>query len=292
MSVFALVDPIIQGLLLGGLYALFAIGLSLSFGIMRMVNIAHGDIIILGAYATLVVVNQLGIHPLAAVVVVVPVLAGFGYLLQRILLNPVLGEDILPPLLVTFGLSVIIQNLLLAAFSADSKGVHADAIQTASIGLGGGLAVGWLSLVIFVVAVAAVAGLELLFARTGLGRAFRATSDDQAMAQLMGINNRHLYAVATALAFGVIAIAGVFLAVRTTFNPTLGPSKLLVAFEVVIIGGMGSLWGTLAGAMLLGVAQAIGFRYDSGSGVLAGHLVFLVLLLLRPQGLIARTRDL
>jgi branched-chain amino acid transport system permease protein len=289
MSVFALVDPILQGLLLGGLYALFAIGLSLSFGIMRMVNIAHGDIIILGAYATLVVVNQLGIHPLAAMVVVVPVLAGFGYLLQRILLNPVLGEDILPPLLVTFGLSVIIQNLLMAVFSADSKGVHADAIQTASIGLGGGLAVGWLSLVIFVVAVAVVAGL---FARTGLGRAFRATSDDQAVAQLMGINNRHLYAVATALAFGVTAIAGVFLAVRTSFNPTLGPSKLLVAFEVVIIGGMGSLWGTLAGAMLLGVAQVIGFRYDSGSGVLAGHLVFLAVLLLRPQGLIARTRDL
>jgi branched-chain amino acid transport system permease protein len=292
MSVFALVDPVLQGLLLGGLYALFAIGLSLSFGIMRMVNIAHGDIIILGAYATLVVVNQLGIHPLAAMVVVVPVLAGFGYLLQRILLNPVLGEDILPPLLVTFGLSVIIQNVLMAVFSADSKGVHADAIQTASISLGGGLAVGWLSLVIFVVAVAVVAGLELLFARTGLGRAFRATSDDQAVAQLMGINNRHLYAVATALAFGVTAIAGVFLAVRTTFIPTLGPSKLLVAFEVVIIGGMGSLWGTLAGAMLLGVAQVIGFRYDSGSGVLAGHLVFLVVLLLRPQGLIARTRDL
>jgi branched-chain amino acid transport system permease protein len=292
MSFFDLVDPILQGLLLGGLYALFAIGLSLTFGIMRMVNIAHGDIIILAAYVTLVVVNQFGIYPLAAVAVVIPVLALFGYLLQRVLLNPVLGDDILPPLLVTFGLSVIIQNLLLVVFSADSMGVHAGAIQTASISLGGGLAVGWLPLVIFIVAVLVIASLELLFAHTKLGRAFRATSDDQTMAQLMGVNNRHLYAVATALAFGVTAIAGVFLAVRTTFVPTLGPSKLLVAFEVVIIGGMGSLWGTLAGAMLVGIAQAIGFRYDSGSGILAGHLVFLAVLLLRPQGLIARTRDL
>ena len=292
MTFFSAVDPIVQGLLLGGLYALFAIGLSLSFGIMRMVNIAHGDIIILAAYATLASADWLGLYPLAAVAVVVPLFAAFGYLLQRLLLNPVLGDEILPPLLVTFGLSVIIQNLLLAGFSADAKGVHAGALQTASIGLGGGIAVGWLSLLVFVVAVLVVAALELLFARTRLGRALRATSDDQTVAQLMGIDNRHLYAVATALAFAVTAVAGVFLAVRTTFVPTLGPSKLLVAFEVVIIGGMGSLWGTLAGAMLLGVAQAIGFRYDSGSGILAGHLVFLAVLLLRPQGLIARTRDL
>lgn len=290
MSLFAIADPVMQGLLLGGLYALFATGLSLSFGIMRIVNIAHGDVIILAAYLTLVVVEWLGIYPLVALVIVVPVLAGFGYLLQRALLNPVLGDDILPPLLVTFGLSVIIQNLLMAVFSADSMGIHAGTIQTASIDIGGGLAVGVLPLVIFATAVAVVAGLELMFARTGLGRAFRATSDNQTVAQLMGIDNRHLYAIATALAFGITAVAGLLLAVRTTFVPTLGPSKLLVAFEVIIVGGMGSLWGTLAGAMLLGVAQAIGFRYDSGSGLLAGHLVFLAILLLRPQGLFARAR--
>ncbi len=290
MSYFAVVDLVMQGLLLGGLYALFAIGLSLSFGIMRMVNIAHGDIIVLAAYVALVVVQTLGVNPFFAMMVVVPVLAAFGYVLQRVLLNPVLGDDILPPLLVTFGLSVIIQNLLLAVFSADSMGIHAGAIETASIGFGDGLAVGVLPLIIFVSAVAVVAGLELLFAHTGLGRAFRATSDNQTVAQLMGIDNRHLYAIATAIAFAITAIAGSFLAMRTTFVPTLGPSKLLVAFEAIIVGGMGSLWGTLAGAVLLGVAQSIGFRYDSGSGVLAGHLVFLAILLVRPQGLFASAR--
>ena len=169
-------------------------------------------------------------------------------------------------------------------------GIHAGAIETASIGFGDGLAVGVLPLIIFVSAVAVVAGLELLFAHTGLGRAFRATSDNQTVAQLMGIDNRHLYAIATAIAFAITAIAGSFLAMRTTFVPTLGPSKLLVAFEAIIVGGMGSLWGTLAGAVLLGVAQSIGFRYDSGSGVLAGHLVFLAILLVRPQGLFASAR--
>lgn len=276
---------------MGGLYALSATGLSLSFGIMRMVNVAHGDIIVLASYAGLVTVAQTGLHPLVSLAVVVPLMAALGYAVQRALLNPVLDTDILPPLLVTFGMSVVIQNVLLAIFTGDSRGLNAGALQTASAQLFDGLAVGYLPLAIFATAVAVIAGLEAIFATTRLGRAFHATSDDQGVAQLMGIDNKHLYGLATALAFGVCGIAGVFLALHTTVAPALGPSQLLTAFEAVIIGGMGSLWGTLAGAGLLGVAQSLGFRYDPGAGILAGHLAFLAILLIRPRGLIAKTRD-
>ncbi|MBW7851623.1 MAG: branched-chain amino acid ABC transporter permease [Rhodospirillales bacterium] len=287
----AAIDTILQGVLLGGLYALFATGLSLSFGIMRMVNVAHGDLIILASYLAWVTVATLGMNAFAAALVVVPAMTVVGYGLQRYVLNPVLSDDPLPPLLVTFGLSVIIQNLLLEGFSADARGIDAGVIETASLALGGDLAVGWLPLLVFASAVAVIAGLELLLSRTPLGRAFRATSDDQTVAQLMGIDNRHLYAVAMALACAVTGIAGIYLAIRTTFGPMMGPSQLLFAFEAVIIGGMGSLWGTLAGGVLLGVSQSIGFRLDPGWGILTGHLAFLAVLVMRPQGLFARTRD-
>jgi branched-chain amino acid transport system permease protein len=290
VSVSELLDAILQGLLLGGLYAMYAAGLSLSFGVMRLVNIAHGDFIVLAAYVALVTVKTLGMPPLLTFVVVVPALAVVGYLLQRFMLNPIMGADVMPPLLVTFGLSVILQNLLLEIFSADSQRLHAGAIETASISLGGGLAIGWFPLIIFCCAVVIIGMLELLFARTSIGRAFRAVSDDQRVSQLMGIDNRHVFAVALALALGIGAVAGVFLAIGTIFSPTLGPSRLLFAFEAVIIGGMGSLWGTLAGGIILGVAQTLGFRYDVGWGILAGHLAFLAVLIVRPQGLFPKTR--
>jgi len=285
------IDTILQGLLLGGLYALFAAGLSLSFGVMRLVNIAHGDFIVLAAFVALVIVQASGVNPLLAMLAVVPVMALVGYLLQRGILNFTLGKDILPPLLVTFGLSIIIQNLLLVGFSADTRKLSAGPVETASIKLGGGLAIGWYPLIVFLAAIAVIAALQLLFARTMLGRAFRATSDDQEAAQLMGIDNRRIYGLAMALAMAIVAVAGVFLAIRTTFTPTIGPDRLLFAFEAVIIGGLGSLWGTLAGGMLLGVAQTIGFKLDPGYGLLAGHLVFLCVLVFRPTGLFARTLD-
>lgn len=290
MSALDVVDTILQGLLLGGLYALFASGLSLSFGVMRLVNIAHGDLIVLAAYVALVAVKTLGLPPLLSFVVVVPLLAGLGYLLQRVALNPIMGTDVMPPLLVTFGLSVILQNLLLEVFSADSQRVDAGAIETASISIGGGLAIGWFPLIIFCCAVGIIATLEALFAWTRIGRAIRAVSDDQRISQLMGIDNRRVFAVALALALGIGAVAGVFLAIGTTFSPALGPSRLLFAFEAVIIGGMGSLWGTLIGGAILGVGQSFGFRYDPGWGILAGHFAFLAVLVVRPQGLFPKTR--
>ncbi|MCX7933197.1 MAG: branched-chain amino acid ABC transporter permease [Rhodovarius sp.] len=284
------VNTILQGVLLGGLYALFAAGLSLIFGVMRLVNVAHGDLIVLAAYLALVVTGTLGLDPLAALAVVVPLMALLGYLLQRLLLNRTLGDDLLPPLLVTFGLSVIIQNALLEIFSADSRRLQAGPLEVASLTLPGGLAVGVLPLLQFFLAVLVIAGLQLLFYRTPLGRAFRATSDDPAVARLMGLDNRHVFALAMALSLAVVAVAGVLLAVRSNFDPAIGPARLIFGFEAVIIGGLGSLWGTLVGGVLLGVAQSVGAKLDPGWQILAGHVLFLLVLAVRPEGLFPKVR--
>ncbi|MBV9235754.1 MAG: branched-chain amino acid ABC transporter permease [Xanthobacteraceae bacterium] len=284
------VQIIVQGGLLGGLYALFAIGLSLSFGIMRLVNIAHGDLIVLSAYIGLMVIYATGVHPIVTLVVVVPVMFVLGYVLQRALLNQTLTGGLLPPLLVTFGISVIIENVLLEAFGADNRRLQAGAIETSSFEIGG-LAVGVYPLIVFATAVVCIAGLQLLFYRTALGRAFRATSDDAETAELMGIDNRHLYALGLGIAMVFTALAGILMAIRTNFDPAAGPIRLIFAFEAVIIGGLGSLWGTLLGGMVLGIAQAIGAALSPTWQILAGHIAFLIILLVRPSGFFPRTRD-
>jgi branched-chain amino acid transport system permease protein len=281
-------NVILQGVLIGGLYAMFAAGLSLIFGVMRLVNIAHGDLIVLAAYVSLMATQAFGIGPLTSLVFVVPIMALIGYALQRGLLNYTLGDDLLPPLLVTFGLSIIIQNGLLELFTADSRKLQAGAIEVQTFQLAQNLWIGALPLIQFVVAVMVIVGLQLVFYRTALGRALRATSDDQAVAQLVGLDTRHVFAVAMALSLAVIAIAGVFLAVRANFDPAIGPARLIFAFEAVIIGGLGSMWGTLAGGIILGVSQAIGAQIDPGWQLLAGHIVFLAILAVRPQGLFTR----
>ena len=283
----AVIDPIVQGILLGGLYALFATGLSMIFGVMRLVNLAHGDLSILAAFLALVTVRVTGLNPLLSLALVVPAMFCLGFLLQRGVLNFTLGRGVLPPVLATFGFSIIIQNLLLEVFSADSQRLNPGGIETASIALGDRLAIGWFPLITFVVAVLVLVGLQIFVSRTSLGRAFRATSDDQDAAELMGINNRSLFGLAMAISLGIVAVAGVFLGIRTTFVPSSGPDRLLFAFEAVIIGGLGSLWGTLAGGVILGVAQTIGAKLSPGWGVLTGHLVFLAVLLWRPTGLFA-----
>jgi len=279
---------ILQGVLIGGLYAMFAAGLSLIFGVMRLVNIAHGDLIVLAAYIALMVTQALDVSPLTSLLLVVPVMAVIGYTLQRGLLNRTLGDDLLPPLLVTFGLSIIIQNGLLELFTADSRKLQAGAIEVQTFQLMQGVWIGILPLIQFVVAIGVIAGLETLFYRTALGRAFRATSDDQSVAQLVGLDTRHVFALAMALSLAVVAIAGVFLAVRANFDPAIGPARLIFGFEAVVIGGLGSMWGTLVGGIVLGVAQAIGAQIDPGWQLLAGHIVFLAILAVRPQGLFPR----
>ncbi|HYR70098.1 MAG TPA: branched-chain amino acid ABC transporter permease [Candidatus Acidoferrum sp.] len=283
-------DTILQGLLLGGLYALFATGLSLIFGVMRIVNLAHGDLSILAAFLAVVVVEALGLDPFVALILVVPVMVLLGYALQMLVLNRLLGRGVLPPILVTFGFSIIIQNALLETFSADSRRLNPGGIETASLSLGSGLAIGWFPFITLAVAVLILVGLQVVISRLSVGRAFRATSDDQETAELMGIDNRRLYGVAMALSLGIVAVAGVFLGIRTTFTFSSGPDRLLFAFEAVIIGGLGSLWGTLVGGAVLGIAQTVGAKLSPGWGILTGHLVFLAVLLLRPQGLFAKAR--
>ncbi len=280
-------NAILQGTLLGGLYALFAAGLSLIFGVMRLVNIAHGDLIVLAAYLGLTVTVGTGLHPLLALILVIPGMALIGYGLQRGLLNQTIGQDILPPLLVTFGLSVILQNTLLEAYTADPQKLDAGALETASVSLGG-LTMGILPLITFLIAIGVIWGLQWIFYRTALGRAFRAVSDNQEIAQLMGLNRRHIFGLAMALALGVTAIAGILLGIRTSFDPSVGGARLIFGFEAVIIGGLGNLWGTLAGGVILGVAQTIGAKIDPGWQLLAGHLAFLVILAVRPNGLFPR----
>lgn len=283
-----LVNAIIQGVMLGGLYALFAAGLSLMFGVMRFINLAHGDFIIVAAYMALTLIGAWQVHPALAIPVLLAVFSVAGYLNQRILLNRILGDDVLPPILVTFGLSIVIQNALLETFSANSQRLNADWLDTASFRLTEDIAVGALPLLMFVTAVAVIGGLQFFFYRTPLGRMLRATADDPEIVPLMGANRSHVFALATALASIVVAIAGVFLAMKTNFDPTAGPARLLFAFEAVIIGGLGSLWGTLAGGVILGVAQTLGAQIDAGYQLLAGHLVFLAILVVRPRGLFPR----
>jgi branched-chain amino acid transport system permease protein len=282
------VDTLLQGVLLGGLYALFAAGLSLIFGVMRVVNLAHGDLIVFAAFLIFTIVQTFGVGLAVALLIAVPAMFAIGYGLQFVLLNRVVGKDILPPLLVTFGLSIFIQNGLLAVFSADSRRLSAGGLESASISLTPGLAIGVVPLMTLAAAIVVIVALNQIFYRTAMGRAFRAVSDDPAIAQLMGIDNKRVFATAMGLALAIGAIAAVFLGVRANFDPSIGPARLIFAFEAVIIGGLGSLWGTLAGGVLLGLAQTIGAEINPEWQLLSGHLVFLAVLALRPRGLFAR----
>jgi branched-chain amino acid transport system permease protein len=288
------IDTLLQGLMLGGLYALFAMGQSLMFGVMRLTNVAHGDFTILAAFAAFALLSTFGLHgtmgTAAMMLVLLPLAFVSGYGLQRLVLNGTLGKDPLPSLVVTFGLSIVIQNVLTEVFTSDPRAIDMGDLNTQSLAFGGGLSVGILPLSIFVIAVLVVVAMQWLFGRTALGRAFRATSDDKEAAQLMGFDAGHVYGLATALAFVLIAIAGSLQGMRTTFSPTDGPALLLFAFEAVIIGGMGSFWGTFAGALILGATQSIGFRLDPGWGIWFGHITFLLMLAFRPQGLFPKTR--
>ena len=284
------IDTLLQGVLLGGLYSLYATGLSVIFGIMRLVNLAHGDLIVLGAFLILAATSA-GVPLIVACAVVVPIMFALGYALQSLLLNRALGRNILPPLLITFGLSIIVQNGLLETFSADTRRLDVGPLQSASLPIGGGIAIGIMPLIGLVAAIAVILLLNGLFYRTAVGRAFRATSDDVEIAQLMGINNRSIYALTMGISLAVCALAAFFLGTRANFDPSIGPARLLYAFEAVIIGGLGSLWGTLAGGIVVGLAQTIGAHIDPEWQLLSGHIAFLIVLVIRPRGLFPRAVD-
>jgi branched-chain amino acid transport system permease protein len=282
-------ETLLQGVLLGGLYGLFALGLSLMFGVMRLTNTAHGDFIILGSFATLSVVST-GLTPIQSVFVTLPIAWLMGYALQRYVLNGTLGKDPLPSLVVTFGLSIVTQNFLLELFSADPRSIETEGFNTLGWAVTDSLSVGVLPVLILGLAIATTFFLQWLFKYTSIGRSFRAVSDDPEIAELMGLNSKKVYALATGLAFVLMSISGSLQGMRTTVSPSDGPMLLLFAFEAVIIGGMGSFWGTIAGAMILGIAQQMGFRWDPGWGLWCGHVIFLIILIVRPQGLFPKTR--
>jgi branched-chain amino acid transport system permease protein len=277
-----------QGVLLGGFYALLASGLSFLFGVMRIANLAHGASVVLSAYLALWVLELTGVPWFVTLVVVVPLIAALGWVLQLSVLNRALERGGLAPILVTFGLAVALSSLIQELFSADSRSIPAPGLGEASIAVAPGLAIGVLPLLTFGIGILVIVVLQLFLARTRLGRAIRAASDDASAAQLMGIDTKRIFALAAALAMATVGVAGVVLGLRTQFTPVYGNLVLIFAFEAVIIGGLGSLWGTLAGGLILGLAQTIGAQLFPGYGVLIGHLVFLVLLAARPSGLLPK----
>jgi branched-chain amino acid transport system permease protein len=282
-------NAVVQGILLGGLYAMFATGLSLMFGVMRIINLAHGDIAVLGAYLVLVVLDHWSVSPFVGFLPVLPAMLILGYLLQRTLLERSLRSGILIPLLTTFGLSIVIQNLLQERFSPDvqSLGGNAGELTTASWNITSQISISALGALILVSAIVVLGALQLFLSRTAAGRMMRATAEDADTAELVGINARAVYARATAIAVATAGLAGLFLAIRSTVEPTSGPTQLIFAFEAVVIGGFGSLWGTLLGGIVLGVAQTVGAQIDPQYSILAGHLVFLAVLATSRGGILA-----
>jgi branched-chain amino acid transport system permease protein len=284
------VNAIVQGILIGGLYALFATGLSLGFGVMRLVNLAHGDLAVLAAYVALSVSTTFDINPLTTLVVVLPGAFVVGVVLQRIVFDRVVGVDPAFAIVATFGLSIVIQNALLEKYTADTQGLYVGDLETSSITINDQISIGWLPLITFLCGVGVLGALAMFLKRTKMGRAFRATSDDPEAARLMGIDNRRVYGVALGIAVLTVALAGVLMGAQSSFDPFIGPSRLIYAFEAVIIGGLGSLWGTLAGGITLGVAQALGREYNSQWGELTGHAVFLAVLATRPTGMFGKVQ--
>jgi branched-chain amino acid transport system permease protein len=280
------VNAIVQGILLGGLYALLACGLSLLFGVMRIINLAHGDLALLGTFMVVLVTEHLGLSPYAALLIVLPGAALLGYALHFGLFQRTLRGGELAPLLATFGLSIVIGNLLLEGFSPDTRSLNAGALTTASWRISGQLSISALGALIFVVAVVVLGGLQLFLSRTRLGRAMRATADDPATAELVGIDSRRVYGIASAIAIATAALGGTFLGMRSSFDPTLGPAQLIFAFEAVVIGGLGSLWGTLVGGIILGLAQTVGAQaINPDWSIVCGHIVFLLVLAFRSGGI-------
>lgn len=281
------IEGLIQGALLGGLYAQYALGMALMFGVMKIVNVTHGDLVVLLALIGISLAASLGAGPWAVLVMLVAIGGAIGWLLQKLILNKVVGDDPLPSLIATFGLSVALQNLMLEIWSADTRSLAGGGIEQASIALGP-IFVGVLPVIVLICATLLTGGLDALTRFTRFGRALRAASADVEAAAMTGVSPQKVYAMATAIAVGILGFAATFQAMRSTVAPADGPFQLIYAFEAVIIGGLGSIWGAFLGAMVLGISQSIGFRINPGFGILAGHLVFLLVLALRPQGILGK----
>jgi branched-chain amino acid transport system permease protein len=271
------VNQVVQGVLLGGYYAVLACGLSLMFGVMRIINLAHGDLAVLGAFAVWVLAAHHGVSPWLALVFVLPAAAALGWVLQRSLLDRSLRAGVLTPLLTTFGLAIVIQNLLFKRYGADERSLfpYIGTLGFDHWTITRQILVAKLYVLILAVAVALLGGLHLFLRRTPPGRAMRATAEDPDTAELVGINSRAVYAYAAAISVATAALAGAFLGMRSSFDPYSGSQQLIFGFEAVVIGGIGSIWGTLIGGIVLGVSQNIGAQLNPQWFTLAGDVVFL-----------------
>jgi branched-chain amino acid transport system permease protein len=280
------INAIVQGLMLGGLLALFACGLSLLYGVVGVINLAHGDLAILGAYVAVALLPSVDTNALYALLFVPIMFAFFGYFAQRSILQRSLDNGPITTLLVTFGLSIVLENALLEGFSADSHSLSVGELTTSALKINDTISISYLRLGILVVAVIVLASVQLFLSRTSTGRQIRAVSDDNEAAAISGVNTRHITGIAAGIAFATVALAGLAYGMYSQFAPTSGSDLLLFAFEAVIIGGLGSIWGTLLGGCVLGLAQTIGSQIDPSLGTLSMHVVFLALLVIRPNGLI------
>ena len=283
-------EVLLNGAFIGALYGLYGLGLALTLGLMRQINLAHGDFIVFSAYLTLEGAAVFGLHPLAILPAVAVVMFVVGYVLQRLVISRTLGRGEMPPILVTFGLSIILQNVMLQLFSADTRNLNPGPLGTASVEVAG-LSLGLLPLLTLAVSIAIFGATSAVFGATRFGRAIRATSDSEPVAQLMGVKTKQVFAVSMGLTLAISAIAAGFYGMRGNFDPSTGPERMLFAFEAVILGGVGSIWGTLAGGIVLGLAQSAGSLFSPSYGPLVGHLVFLVCLLAMPGGLMSLRRS-
>ncbi len=278
-----LLNQILQGVLLGGYYAAISCGLSFMFSVMRVINLAHGSLAVLSAYALYVLADRYGVNPFLGLLIVAPAMALLGLALQRLVLERSAHGGLLVPVLATFGLSILLDNLLFEGFGADTRSLapYIGDLSFDSWSLTDEIAIGKLALLTFVAALVMLGGIQLFLDYTLTGRAIRATAEDPDTVGLVGVNARRVNAIAAAIAMATVAVAGAFLGMRATFDPYAGAAQLIFAFEAAIIGGPGSLWGTLIGGVALGVAQSLGALVNPQGFLIAGHVVFLAVLFAR-----------
>lgn len=280
-------SPIVMGLLLGGLYALIALGLSLVFGVMKLINVAHGDLVVLGSYLAYAAMTILGVDPLLSLIVGMPLLFVIGFGIQKFLLSRAFKISMEAPLIIAFGISIILQNIFQIVWSPLSRGLTTSyALKFFSLG---SLRIPLVHLLNFFIALAAMLLLREFMRRTYLGRAITAASQDRRASQLMGINNERIYAFAFAIAMAIAALAGVCLGLTFPFTPISGVQFLIIAFGVVVLGGLGSIPGTFIGGLIIGLAQTLGgYFFGTTAQMLVAYIIVLVILTTRPQGLFGR----
>jgi branched-chain amino acid transport system permease protein len=284
-----LISALLSGVLLGGLFAITALGLSLVFGVMRLVNIVHGELIVLGAYIALELTRHGGLDPLLTILIVAPVLFVVAAPAYRLLLEPLMAKGPEPALLTTVALSVIAQNLYILFWSGDTQTLQAS-YATASISVAG-LRVPAMYLISFAIALVLCGAVHLMLQRTGLGREIRASSEDSEAAAGLGVDVVRVRVFVYGLAAACAAVGGVLVGITFDFTPTIGITYLLTGFAVVVLGGLGSVKGTLLGAILLGVIESVGAAFvGDGYRDFIGFVAFLIVLSLRPQGLFGRVQ--